>query len=85
MVAKVGMDECRGLWCSIETFQTKFSPKYGKKLKIFGSFFLAKRHKIAWGNAPNCWGNEAIYWGNAANCWAKAAFFWVNEAILMGK
>ena len=48
-------------------------------------FFLAKRHKIAWGNAPNCWGNEAIYWGNATNCWGKAAFFWVNEAILMGK
>ena len=42
MVVVVGMGECRELWCSFETFQTKFSPKYGKKLKIFGklcSFF----------------------------------------------
>ena len=83
-----GMGWCCKLWCSFETFQTKFSPKYGKNWKYLVNcvlFFSAKWHKIAWGNASNCWGNEAICWGNAVNCWENAVFFWVNEAILMGK
>ena len=41
-----GMGWCCKLWCSFETFQTKFSPKYGKKLKIFGSFFWQNDTKL---------------------------------------
>ena len=73
-----GMGECRKLWCSFETFQTKFSPKYGKKLKIFGKivfFFFGKMTQHCMGKCSKLLGKWSNLLGKCSKLLGKCSIF----------